>query len=209
MMSPELNRIDDIEPLLKVIIRQCEKGRELQVCDRTTSLQNLYQEALVEAARLRAGESEIVTVCVAVRNLFEIMLLINHLAASDEAVECWIGQLQRDALDIHDGLISLFHKHGVQSLPLENSRSSVLVNGDEHGVVPSRPFKIRSIAEQLGVSEDYDAMYKLCSKIVHPSSIRVNLPGAFEKNGDYKNALIHVGIHYLAQIAESSRRDFA
>src|SRR5690606_34667326 len=181
----------------------------LEVCDRTTSVRNLYQEAIGEGRRLGTEGIEFALVCVAVRNLFEIMVLIDHLASSEEAIKSWIGQLQRDVLDIQEGLISLFQKHGVRSLPLETSRDSVKSNGEEHGVTPSKPFSIKNIAEQLGLSADYSAMYKLCSKIVHPSSIRVNLPGAFEKDDDYKNALLHVGIHYLAKIARSARRDFA
>jgi hypothetical protein len=208
-MSSELNRIDDIDAWLRVIELQCAKIRGLEVCDRTVSLTNLYREAMVEANRLKTGKDEIVLTCSAVRNIFELMVIIKYLAGSDEAIKCWIGQLQRDTLDIHDGLVSLFQKHGIRSIELENSRSNVLANGDAHGVSPSKPFRIRDIAKELGLVEDYDAMYKLYSKIVHPSSVRVNLPGAFEKNGNYKDALIHTGVHYLAQIAESSKRDFA
>jgi hypothetical protein len=208
-MSTALNRIEDIEPILREVNVQCEKSRRLEVCDRTTSLRNLYHEAIVEGRRLGTEGIEFALVCVAVRNLFEIMVLIDHLASSEEAIESWIGQLQRDVLDIHEGLISLFQKHGVRSLPLETSRDIIKSIGEEHGVTPSKPFSMKNIAEQLGLSEDYSAMYKLCSKIIHPSSIRVNAPGAFEKDDDYKNALLHVGIHYLAQIAKSARRDFA
>jgi len=148
-------------------------------------------------------------VSASVRNIFEIMLIIEHISSSDEAVKCWIGQLQRDTLDIHEGLITLFGKHGIHSAELETSRDNVLKSGSAKGVSPAKPFNIKNIAAQFGLAEDYDAMFKLCSKIVHPSSIRVNIPGAFDKDENYKNALIHTGIHYLAIITESSKRDFA
>lgn len=209
MMSSELNRIDGIDAWLQVIECQCAKSLELEDCDRTVSLTNLYREAVSEAKRLQSGKNEIASISVAVRNIFELLLIINYLASSDEAIKCWIGQLQRDVLDIHKGLISLFQKHGIRSIELETSRNNVLNNGSANGVNPSKPFVIRDIAKQFELAEDYDAVHKLCSKIVHPSSIRVNLPGAFDKNDDYKNALIHMGVNYLAQIAESSKRDFA
>jgi hypothetical protein len=75
-------------------------------------------------------------------------------------------------------------------------------------VVPSRQFNMKSVAGKFGLVDDYDAIFKCCSKILHPSSIRVNLQGAFDKNDNYKDVLIHIGIHYLALIAESSKHEF-
>lgn len=208
-MNFELNRIADIDVFLKIIEAACEKSEQMEICDRTLSLRNLYREAIAESKRLQSGVDEISSISAAVRNIFELLLIIKHLVSSDEAVNCWIGQLQQDALDIHEGLDSLFKKHGINSINLKASRENVLSHGIAYGVVPSKPFNIKLLAKNFGWEEDYDAIYKLCSKIVHPTSIRANLPGAFDKDDSYRNALIHIGIHYVAQIAESSKREFA
>lgn len=208
-MNTELSKVGDIDRLLRIIEQQCVKSLDLENSDRTVSLRNLYQEAVREAKRLQKEQTDIALVSVSVRNIFEIMLIIDHVASSDAAVRLWIGQLQQDALDIHEGLMALCAKHGIRSFELESSRDNVLNSGNAQGVTPARPFIIKDIATQIGLAEDYDAIFKLCSKIVHPTSIRVNLPGAFDKDENYKNTLIHTGVHYLANIAASSKRDFA
>lgn len=204
-----MNQLEDIEPILGVIKNQCDIAQKQDVCDRTTSLLNLYHEVIIEGMRLQSSEGELPSISAAVRNIFELMLIIEYLASSDEVVKMWIGQLQKDALDIHVGLIALFKKHNFRSPSLEESRETIIANGAAHAVTPSRPFVLRNVADRFGWLEDYDAIYKLCSKILHPSSIKANLPEAFDKNDDYKNVLVHVGIHYLALIAKSSQRAFA
>jgi hypothetical protein len=171
-------------------------------------MRNLFRETIREAKRLQNAKDDIQSISTAVRNIFEIHLIIKYLENSEDAVKRWIGQLQNDALEIHDGVISLISKHGFNSEALVTSKARVVESGEKQGVVPSKPFRIREIANEFGWIEAYDAMYKLCSKIIHPSSIWVNLPGVFDDNDDYINTLIHVGIHHIALIAEHSKNEF-
>ncbi len=204
-----MNQLQDIEPILDVIQNHSEMAKRQNVCDRTTSLTNLYREVILEATLLQSSKNQLSLISSAVRNIFELMIIIEYIASSDEAVKMWIGQLQKDALDIHDGLLALFQKHNFKSLALHESREAIIANGGAHAVTPTRPFNLRKVADKFGWLEDYDAIYKLCSKILHPSSIRANLPGAFDKNDDYKSMLVHMGIHYLALIADGSKRILA
>jgi hypothetical protein len=209
MTTPELNRISEVGAYVEIIERSVSTGEAKGSDERKVAIHNLYREAVREAKRLQAGKDDIQSISAAVRNVFELHLIINKLEQSEDAVKHWIGQLQNDALEIHDGIIALVSKEGLNHDAFTASKARILKSGETHGVVPCRPFRIKDIAAEFGWTEAYDAMYKLCSKIVHPSSIRVNLPGAFDQNDDYKNTLIHVGVHHMALIAAQSQREFA
>lgn len=192
--------IDHIEG---VVSRNSYKGTD----ERIFAMRNLYRETVKEAKKLQNHTDDIQTISFSVRNLFELSLIIKFLDHSDGALKQWMGQLQNDALEIHAGAISLLSKHGFEVDHLESSQARVIASGEQYGVIPSKPFNMKNIAKELGFSEPYDALYKLCSKMIHPSSIWVNLPGVFEVSDDYKRVLIHVGVHHLALIAEHSKKE--
>lgn len=204
-----LSKINDIDTSIAALQQACDERIGLSHDDKSVAFWNLYQCAISEAERIKNDSKEIFSIAVSLRNLFEIYMLALHLRDSEEAVQQWYGQLLRDVLDIQDGLIALFSKHGIHSPDLDSTREKTIESGERNNVKPIRPFNIKEIAKRFDREEDYNAMYKLCSKLVHPSSVKVNLPAAFDKNDEYIKSLIHVAVHYMSLIAEVSANESA
>lgn len=204
-----LSEIDDIDVSIAALQQICDRRKEPSYDDTSVAIGNLYQCAINEAERIKNNPKDISLIAMSVRNLFEIYMLCLHLRDSEKAVKEWYGQLLGDVLDIHNGLISLFSKHGIDSPELELARAHAIESGIRNEVEPAKPFNIKEIARRFDWEEDYNAMYKLCSKLVHPSSAKVNLPAAFDKNDEYINSLIHVAVHYTGLIAGVSSHESA
>ncbi|MDP3515614.1 MAG: hypothetical protein Q8S94_00470 [Pseudohongiella sp.] len=204
-----LTKIEDIDVHKVALRRVCDEREEKASDEKLLAMKNLYQCAIREAENIKGSSNDIFKIAVSLRNLFEIYMISLHLVGSEDAVAQWYGQILKDVLDIQDGLIMLFSKHGIHSTDLNLARKHVVDSGARNNVLPAKPFNIKEIAKLYGWEEDYNAMYKLCSKIVHPSSVKVNLPGAFDKNDEYLRSLIHVAVHYLGLIAEASLHEGA
>ncbi|HCS63181.1 MAG TPA: hypothetical protein DIW64_03335 [Cellvibrio sp.] len=200
-----LSKIDDIDLQIVTLQKHCEELENFPSDETVVAIKNLYLCAIQEAERIKESPQDIYTIAISVRNLFEIYMISLYLKKSDEIINQWYGQLLKDVLDIQEGLISLFSKHGIHNSNLELAREQTINSGLRNGVEQSKPFNIKGIAKQLGWEEDYDAIYKLCSKIVHPSSVKVNLPNAFEKNDEYIGSLVHVAIHYMHLIVDGTK----
>ncbi|MCF2948911.1 DUF5677 domain-containing protein [Paraglaciecola aquimarina] len=71
-----------------------------------------------------------------------------------------------------------------------------------------RNFNIRNLAIAHGYEEDYDFVYKLSSKLIHPSSIKVNFYESFIENDKYLTVIIGTAM-YFGQKAESLAQEIS
>lgn len=112
----------------------------------------------------------------ATRNLFETNLTIRHILSSDEHLLQWLGQALRDEKDFIDGILSISDnsQNAAAKMRLQQRVAQLDGMAKKHGLEFSRPFRVADIAKKLGLLDEYNGLYKLFSKYVHPSSLLVN-----------------------------------
>jgi DNA-directed RNA polymerase subunit L len=160
------------------------------------ALINLLNETTREINRLESNKYEITLTSIHVRNIFELYLLTKHILSDGKAFKCWMGQLPKDISDFTEGFISLFKKYGKTETGLDAVINNINTSINDGPYTPKGPFNMKELARKYGLEEDYSAIHKLCSKIVHPSSMKVNTYQILVANDNYNNSLLYAGAHF-------------
>lgn len=110
------------------------------------------------------------------RNLFETNLTIRHVLTSDSNFSEWLGQALCDEKDFIDGVLSVptDTRNNAAETQLRERLAKLQDMAQRHGLEFSKPFRVSDIAKPLGLLDEYNSLYKLFSKYVHPSSLLVN-----------------------------------
>jgi len=110
------------------------------------------------------------------RNLFETNLTIRHVLTSDSNFSDWLGQALRDEKDFIDGVLSVATdtRNSAAETQLRARLAKLQDMAQRHGLEFSKPFRVSDIAKPLGLLDEYNSLYKLFSKYVHPSSLLIN-----------------------------------
>jgi len=195
-MSKELMYREHFEISLKninLVIIQLEKRHYSTL---NHALLHLFREAGRENTRLLTYLNNLTLVSLSIRNLFEIYLIAKHIHYDEKALLSWYGQIHKDSKEVKDGFIALMIRKGQDASELEEMQKF----DDE--ILKASPFEskssfnIRGLAEKYGYLEDYLFVYKLSSKLVHPSSIKIMYYEALTENTNYLNLVCQVGIYF-------------
>jgi hypothetical protein len=201
-MSTELLTIKDLQALKIKISFPVGDYLVGSVEDLDVSMVNISKDLVREVDRLIEHNNDLSIVGLCVRNIFELFLIFIHIKSDENALRDWIGQSHKDITDIQDGLISLLQRSNIESPDLNSSKEDFLKSAAAQGVKPKHNFNIKALANKYGYQEDYDAIYKLCSKVVHPSSLKINAYDAMNIENRFQSALIHVGAYFSALFIE-------
>jgi hypothetical protein len=201
-MSNELLTIEDLQ-VLKIKITFPVGGYLVDsIEDLDVAVVNISKDLVREVDRLIEHSNDLSIVGLCVRNIFELFLIFIHIKSDENALRDWIGQSHKDITDIQDGLISLLQRSNIESPDLNNSKEDILKSAVAQGVEPKYNFNIKALANKYGYQEYYDAIYKLCSKLLHPSSLKINAYDAMNIENRFQSALIHVGVYFSALFIE-------
>jgi len=116
------------------------------------------------------------------RSLYELNLTIRSVLETSENFNSWCSEAITDKIQILEGVL------GIQTISSMSKQREILETEierlksirDRHNLPTIKsPASAGQIAKEVGLSEEHKNLYKLFSKIVHPSSYLVN---------DYKNA---------------------
>lgn len=134
------------------------------------------------------------------RNIFELYLILRHISEDEKAINNWIGQIHKDFTDINKGFMAYGKKAGLDISALERKQISIDEILKKSSFESTGPFNIRDLAEKYGCVEDYMSIYKLSSKLIHPSSIKVNQPEALYKNDFHLTIVRHAGVRFSLKL---------
>lgn len=168
--------------------------------DYILAVQNLLNEIRREINRIDKNKSDLSLISIHVRNIFELYLITRYVFTEKKAFESWMGQLHKDTSDVIDGFITLFDKFGKDVPELKEQKKFIDSTLEDSEYSSEGPFNIRDIAKKYKLDEDYGAIHKLCSKLVHPTSMKVNTHEALSANDNYTNLLLYVGVFFCQQI---------
>lgn len=145
--------------------------------DETVALANFCKYAGGELRQLADFfPSNVPGLAWATRNLFELNLTVRYVLEDREQFQNWISQVLTDEKEFIEGVLSASsgeENNGARSA-LEARLSGLEELASRHNLTPSKRFFIGNIAKEVGLEDDYKAVYKLTSKYVHPTSILIN-----------------------------------
>ena len=174
---------------------------------------NLMQEALREIEKLLSIPPDLTYVGIGTRNIIELYLISRHILADEKWLNNWIGQMHKDTIDIQDGFLTLMKKHEKNTSELEAIQKYCERTLQQSDFESSGQFNMRELAKTYGHDEDYVSIHKLCSKLVHPTSMKVNAFDALTANANYYDTLRYVASYFAIQIEnlidEIRAREFA
>lgn len=200
----KLNHDDNLRITKKVIHSFLNDFRNPEGSYLKLATENLFKEIERELDRFISGRTDLTKTSIQVRNLFELFLIAKHIHSSEDGLNSWFGQMHQDTMDVQNGFIDLFNKHNIDVSELEKIKDFLNQNLDDSPYTSKRSFNIKVLAEQYGYAIDYSAIHKLCSKLIHPTSFKVNAYSSLIKGDSYLKILEQVGVFFCQRIEELS-----
>lgn len=203
-MKIQLSHDDNLNVTKKVIAGFLENFDNSEGNPRKFAIENLFREIERELDRFITGRDDLTATSMQVRNLIELYLITKHINTSEKDLNSWIGQIHKDHTDVLNGFIELFSSHNKNVTELEAIREFIDQSLDESSYESKGGFNIKYLAELYGYVKDYSAIHKLCSKLIHPTSFKVNAYSALTENDNYLAILEQVGVFFCQRIEELS-----
>jgi len=123
-------------------------------------------------------ETPLEVLALSARNLFELWLRLQYIVASESNCQSWRNEALTDQLEVYDAILKLPGSDVLKQV-IVAEKERVKQHGGNRGLTEGQ--KLSRTAELARVTEnfsEYEAFYKLYSKIVHPTSWSVNWPNA-------------------------------
>ena len=163
---------------------------------------NLMSEAYREIDKLISMPTDITFVSISTRNIIETYLISRHVFTDEKWLNHWIGQLHKDAIDVQNGFLELMKKHNKDPSELEAIQQFSVETLEQSDYESKSGFNMRELAERYGHEEDYLSVHKLCSKLIHPTSMKVNAYDSLTANENYSDTLSYVASYFARQMEE-------
>lgn len=162
----------------------------------------MLEDSLREIQHLSSRSNDLILCSLHLRNIFELNLLLLHIYSDEKALKNWYGQAYKDSKDIQDGFISLLTRKNIDASKLKEIQEFDKRNIDNSPYTSKGGFQIKLLADKFGYSEDYSFVYKLCSKLLHSTSMKVNDFGVLTENNNYLNVVLQTGVYFSRKIEE-------
>jgi hypothetical protein len=139
----------------------------------------------------------------ACRGLLELRIFTKYALISGENAHNFASDRLIDGRDIAKYLIELerFHDPKAETKVLDEWLSGIETQMTTEGVQPRSPLRSAEIANAVGLKQEYKAMNKVCSKLVHPTgwSVIAMKVGTNEYPA-IRDVIFGSGVGYLSQI---------
>ncbi|TGN40681.1 DUF5677 domain-containing protein [Marinobacter confluentis] len=162
----------------------------------------LFREAYREIERLFQFSDDLTFASLSVRNLFELYLISQHVHSDKKALSRWLGQTHKDSKDVRDGFITLMRKKGFNTKELEELQEFEDRALAESPFTSNGPFQMRDLAKKYGHLDDYYFIYKLSSKLIHPTSMKIMGYEALNEESNYLTTVLQVGAYFSHRYRE-------
>lgn len=161
----------------------------------------LLREAKRESCRLLSALEDLTLASLSARNLFEIYLISKHIHSNEKELLNWYGQSHKDSKEIRDGAIKLMRNNELNTDELELIQKLEDDSLEKSPFESKSGFKVRDLAEKYGHLDDYQFIYKLSSKLVHPSSIKIMTYDVLTENENYLNTVHQIGSYFMHKLS--------
>lgn len=183
-----------------VIVEFIEYLQPVITDEKAMVLLKLFEEMLREIKRFSEDRKDLTITSLKVRNIFELYLIAKHVNSNPKGLHNWCGQGYKDITEINNGFIQLMSARKEDVSGFKESQEFLDEALDKSSLHAKGGFNIRQLAQDYGFDDHYVAIHKLCSKLIHPTSVKVNAYNALTKNDDYLKVLIRVGVFFCQEI---------
>lgn len=200
-MKVQLSPKDDLELSKKHISVVIDDLESKEYSELNNAVINILKNIVQEISRLISSIDELEYASLHTRNIFELYLILTHVYSDNEALSRWYGQLHSDSEQIRNGFRKLLVKKGLDTSSLDEVKE---FEDNALKISPyssARNFNISHLAKTYGYEDDYSFVYKLSSKLVHPSSMKVNFYGILTENNKYLTVIVSTAM-FFGQKAE-------
>lgn len=143
-------------------------------------------------------KGQLSVLALATRGLYELNLRLRHICVSEEKCRLWMSEAVIDRIQILEGILKLSTRGN-----MESSRAKIRADVDRLNALRKRhklpdvkaPRSAGSIAKDVGLEQEHKALYKLFSKLVHPSSYLVNSTGAASYDDFMEILVLHTQLY--------------
>ena len=123
-------------------------------------------------------ETPLEVLALSARNLFELWLRLQYIVASESNCQSWRNEALTDQLEVYDAILKLPGSDVLKQV-IVSEKERVKQHGGNRGLMEGQKLlRTAELARATGNFSEYEAFYKLYSKIVHPTSWSVNWPNA-------------------------------
>lgn len=136
-------------------------------------------------------DSHVSILALCTRNIYELNLRINHISENDENLKKWLAESIQDEIDIYEGILQLERVHNKHDHIVQNEISRLKSLADKHSLELKKFSSTGSIASDLNERNEYNAVFKLFSKLVHPTSYLVNKKQSTETLATFNFLIVH------------------
>jgi len=199
-MEVRLSPIEDLTLSRKGILNYIERESKYPFTESRQVFLNLLQSADIEISKLIKSIGELDYVSLHTRNIFELYLIMLHINTSDEMLKRWCGQQYKDTTDVRNGFRTLLINKGLDISELDNIQEFEDASLNESPYESERHFNIRYLAKTHGYINDYDFLYKLSSKLIHPSAMKVNNYQNLVKDGNYLTVVVQLAVFFAQKV---------
>ncbi|MBB1475642.1 DUF5677 domain-containing protein [Shewanella sp. SG41-3] len=197
-----MTNLDNLNLCLNQINALANKTKPYQHTTFNQAFYSILRASAVELDDLISKIDDLTACSLHTRNIFELYLILRHIYEDEEALNCWVGQSHKDSTDINKGFVTLFQSNGLDTSILENMQQLKDKALEESNYESKSPFQVRNLADKYGYLNDYLAVYKLCSKLIHPSSLKINLYNEISKENNYLKIVHKIVIHFSIKLTE-------
>jgi hypothetical protein len=196
----------NIENTIPIVNHNFGKTKQL-ILDREYSSLNhalllLLDEIHREINSIPARINNLTLVSLSVRNIFKLYLIVHHVMADENHLNSWYGQIHRDSKEIKDGMITLMEKKGLDAAELKTIQDSEDFAISKTSFKSSRQFNIKVLAEKYKYKDHYNFLYKLTSKLIHPSAIKIMGYDSINKNDNYLSMTLQLCDYFIHEVNE-------
>jgi len=200
-LKVQLSPKEDLELSKENISKVIDDLASKEYSELNHAVLNILRNIVQEISRLVVSIDELEYASLHTRNIFELYLILTHVYSDTEALSRWYGQLHKDSEQIRDGFRKLLVRKGLDTSALDEVKE---FEDNALKISPyssKRNFNISNLANIYGYEDDYSFVYKLSSKLVHPSSIKVNFYNILTENNKYLAVIVPIAM-FFGQKAE-------
>ncbi len=163
----------------KRLIQFCSGTENIERTNKNVALTNIAKgthRSLSLLANNLSDDYDITLIALCARNLFELNIRLRSIIEDENSLNKWMSEMVMDEKQIIDAISTIANDNHTTELELfENKKKlndSILDQNNLKSV--KSPETVKSIAEKIGEQEEYTALFKLFSKLLHPTSYLIN-----------------------------------
>ncbi|MEM8207779.1 DUF5677 domain-containing protein [Morganella morganii] len=163
----------------KRLVQFCSGAENIERTNKNVALTNIAKgihRSLNLLANNLSDDYDITLIALCTRNLFELNIRLRSIIEDESSLNTWMSEMVMDEKQIIDAISTITNDNHAAELELfENKKklnNSILDKNNLKSV--KSPETVRIIAEKVGEMEEYTALFKLFSKLLHPTSYLIN-----------------------------------